>query len=197
MIKSSLGIFALFVALATPTIAMRPKGATLLDLERARYLRLQDDMWALVDKGTLAKHDVEEKLYKTYRELAVANWTERYNENEFKFLQRFYEWNLVEKDLLGIESMWVAFKGFLTNQFTTNDFNELAAMDFADTVFHDKQLTIDGSLEGVYSIMVKQSFYYKATMVSEKKRGLQQFQDFYGKFSVKMTKINIFFVTGS
>lgn len=166
-IRQTLGITAIILTVfCLQTCAMRPKGATVIDLERAKYLKLQDDMWALVDKGTIAKHDVEEKLYTTFRELAVTNWTERYKEHDFEFLQRFYEWNLVEKDLMGIESLWVAFKSFLANQFTTNDFNELAGMDFADTVFHDKQLTMNASLDGVYRIMVKQGFYYKAAMVS-------------------------------
>ncbi|XP_063707840.1 uncharacterized protein LOC134836578 isoform X2 [Culicoides brevitarsis] len=159
------GFSALVVALCVAqTWAVRIKGSTEIDIERAKYLKLQDDMWALVEQGTIQKHDIEEKLYSTFRDLATSNWTARYKENEFAFLQRFYEWNLVEKDLLGIEGLWGAFKHFLANQFTANDFNELAAMDFADTVFHDKQLTMNGSLDSVHRIMVKQGFYYKAAM---------------------------------
>lgn len=169
MIQKSyiLCVTVLLSVLSWQTLAIRVKGSTVIDVERAKYLALQDNLWEFVDKiGSKSKHDIEEHLYTTFRELAYSNWTERYSENAFGFLQRFYEWNLVEKDLLGIESLWNAFKAFLSNQFTTNDFNELAGMDFADTVFHDKQLTMNASLDGVYRIMVKQGFYYKAAMVS-------------------------------
>lgn len=168
MTRDTLSVIVLILAIgALKSCALKVKGSTVIDLERARYTKVQDDMWALVDKaGSQPKHDIEETLYTTYRNLAVSNWTERYRENEFGFLQRFYEWNLVERDLLGIESLWVAFKAFLANQFTTNDFNELAGMDFADTVFHDTQLTMNASMDSIHQIMVKQGFYYKAAMVS-------------------------------
>uniref|UniRef100_A0A336KP84 CSON013308 protein n=1 Tax=Culicoides sonorensis TaxID=179676 RepID=A0A336KP84_CULSO len=153
--------------LVIQTHALKPKGATEIDIERTRYLQLQNDMWTLLNvdsNANINKHDVQEKLYTVYRDLAVSNWTDRYKETDFGFLQRFYEWNLVQKDLFAIQTLWDAFKTFLANQFTTSDFNELAGVDFTDTVFHDKQLTMNGSLDGIYRIMVKQGFYYKAAL---------------------------------
>lgn len=161
-----LSILLLITILNNLVECIKPKGASETDLIRAQYLKLQDDIWALVNKEDIPKHDVQESLYSTYRDLTISNWTTRYNEDQFKFLRRYYEWNVVEKDIMGIQSLWDAFRTFLANQFATEGFNELAGVDFADTVFHDQQLTMNNSLGSLHLTMVKQGFYYKVALVS-------------------------------
>lgn len=152
-------------SLTSTTYAIRPRGASPVDLSRAIYEKQQDDMWSIVKNTNLQKHDIQEKMYTRYKSLIDSNWTDRYDEYKFINLKRYYEWNLVEKEVLSIQSLWDEFKKFIQNQFVTENFSELAGTEFADTVFHDKHLAINNSLETIYLSMVTQGFYYKASGV--------------------------------
>lgn len=158
-------ILILLAACAATICAIRPQGATLIDLSRSIYESEQHDMWNIVNNANIKKHDVQEKLYTRYKKYIDANWTERYNEYGFNGLKRYYEYSLVEEEILRIQSLWDAFRKFIQNQFVTENFNELAGSEFADTVFHDNKLAINKSLENIYLIMVRQGFYYKVSGV--------------------------------
>lgn len=143
-----------------------PKGITAVDLSRDIYHKQQDDLWKAINNKNMRKADVQDRLYATYKSLTEQNWTARIDENSFPILRRFYEWNLLEKDIYKIQGMWDEFRNFIQTQYVTENFNELAAIDFTDTVFHDKQLTNNVSLENIHMIMVKQNLYYKVAIVS-------------------------------
>lgn len=160
-------LIVILVALATQAHGLRPQGATIIDISRRNYEVQQDEMWSIVNNTNLQKHDIQEKLYTRYKKFIDTNWTARYDEYQFSGLRRYYEYSLVEEEIFRIQSLWDAFKKFIQNQFVTENFSELAGSEFADTVFHDKHLAINKSLENIYLIMVKQGFYYKVSGVAK------------------------------
>lgn len=159
-------VLLLTVTFVSYSSSFVPNGITETDLSRAIYQKQQDDLWRIINNKNMRKSDAQDRIYATYKSLTEQNWTARVDENSFPVLKRFYEWNLLEKDILQIQGMWDEFRNFIQTQYVTENFNELAAIDFTDTVFHDKQLTNNVSLENIHLIMVKQNLYYKVALVS-------------------------------
>lgn len=166
---SMLLIFTTFIAFGH---SLSNLGVTEVDLSRDLYQKQQDDLWKMIDSKFMRSSDAQDKIYASYKALTEQNWTARMDEQSFPILKRFYEWNILEQDVYKIQGMWDEFRNFIQTQYVTENFNELAAIDFTDTVFHDKQLTNNESLDNIHSIMVKQNLYYKVALVSKYRSNL-------------------------
>lgn len=162
---AKLTALCLLLIFVTFTNGIRPNGISDVDISREVYSNLQDDMWRVIN-SKMRKTDAQDRVYATYKTLTERNWTERITDDSFPIMKRFYEWNLLEKDIYKIQGMWDEFRNFIQSQYVTENFNELAAIDFTETVFHDKQLTLNESLDQMHLIMVQQNLYYKTATVS-------------------------------
>lgn len=137
-------------------------GATKMDELRAYYLMIEQNMWRLIETENDRNHGLQQ-IFEGHRIFVDDNITKVYTENDFKILNTVYEWKLLETDIITVNKLFEAFR-FLLQQ-NHEHFDELAATDFADTVFKDEHWPVNETLNMIENIMVKQGMYYKAMLV--------------------------------
>lgn len=140
------------------------RGATKIDELRAFYLRIEQNMWEIVEKETDQSHTVKQ-LFEGHRVFIDENMAKVYSENDFHVLDAVYEWKLLENDLVALNNLFEAFR-FLLQQ-NHEHLDQLAARDFTDTVLKDTHWPVNETFEKIDNIMVKQGMYYKAMLVGE------------------------------
>lgn len=139
-------------------------GATRIDVSRTRYLELEKYLWT-----TLAYTNQLNGLKETFSEHRkfVSEYIDpiaQFMSNEgFIALNPIYEWNYLQQDLLVLNNLFEALRVPLDKY--VDDFDELALNDFTDTILHDERFPVNGTLEQIENIMVKQALYYRAMLV--------------------------------
>lgn len=163
--KIVLTVFTVILACGLwPTSTALLKGATKLDELRAYYLLIEQNMWRIAETETDQNHALQQ-LFEGHRVFIDENLSKVYTESDFKILNTVYEWKLLETDIITMNKLFEAFR-FLLQQ-NHEHFDELAATDFADTVFKDEHWPVNGTLETIFNIMIKQGMYYKAMLVGD------------------------------
>uniref|UniRef100_U5EP73 Putative secreted protein n=1 Tax=Corethrella appendiculata TaxID=1370023 RepID=U5EP73_9DIPT len=155
------------------------KGSTNIDQLRHSYLEtVEKPAWNLVnqiqdnDNNEISKLNEQrlnilEKIIELYSDFALKTLNTKYKYDEFDYLilKRFYEWQLLEKDLISIHTLFDAFRQYLQHQhsISMNDMDfELASIDIAETVLKDPHWPTNDTLKQIETIMLKQGLYYKA-----------------------------------
>lgn len=139
------------------------KGATQVDELRAYYLMIEQNMWAIAQSGNDHSH-VLDQIFEGHRIFVDDNITLVPNTlHDFKLLETVYEWKLLETDIITLDNLFEALRLLLRENLQRLD--ELQATDFADTVFKDTHYPVNGTLEKIDNIMIKQGMYYKAMLV--------------------------------
>lgn len=147
-----------------PTSNALLKGVTKLDELRAYYLLIEQNMWRIAQTETDQNHALQQ-LFEGHRVFIDENLSKIYTESDFKILNMVYEWKLLETDIITMNKLFEAFR-FLLQQ-NHEHFDELAATDFADTVFKDEHWPVNATLDTIYNIMIQQGMYYKAMLVGD------------------------------
>ncbi|GAB0095757.1 uncharacterized protein DMENIID0001_111780 [Sergentomyia squamirostris] len=156
-------IFALIARSASVVEAGR--GATVIDTLRDYYLSLEEQAWKIVSRGSSNIHPdrILQPVYKLYRMFALKNITKDLEDYELVALDRIYEWKILERDLMSVNNLFEVFRQELEKPLqNVENFDELSALDFADTVFKDKHWPIPETFDQIENIMVNQGLYYKA-----------------------------------
>lgn len=176
-----------FVVVVVATIcglsegARKLKGSTDVDALRHRYLALESRAATIVGQMDKVENQKEEdrsamrnvvlkELLEIYGGFASEDLgaDDTYNEEDYEILTRFYEWQLLQSDLINVHKLFDAFRSFVRNknQLPRDDPDlELASLDLADTVLSDPHFPVNGTLDQIDTIMVRQGVYYKAQLV--------------------------------
>lgn len=155
-------IFVFGICLMPSNVNGLLNGATKMDVLRAYYLMIEQNMWRLIETENDKNHAVQQ-IFEGHRVFVDENITKIYTENDFDILNTVYEWKLLETNIIAVNKLFEAFR-FLLQQ-SHEHFDELAATDFADTVFKDDHFPVNETLNMIENIMVKQGMYYKAMLV--------------------------------
>lgn len=154
----------LFLIFAVTSIVAHSHGATSIDVSRARYLEIETNLWT-----TLGYTNQLNGLKETFREHRkfVTEYVDpimQFISNDgFIALNPIYEWNYLQQDLLVLNNLFEALRVPLDKY--VDDFDELALNDFTDTILHDERFPVNGTLDQIENIMVKQALYYRAMLV--------------------------------
>lgn len=139
-------------------------GATTIDELRSELIEIETLAWKIVD-GTLPRDRKLEQIIAKHESFASINLGVDYQENEFLTLNHMYDWKYLEKDLITITKLFSEFRRLLKRQLNEG-LEELANIDFAETVLQDKTWDIPGIYDNIHSMMVQQGLYYKSLLVS-------------------------------
>lgn len=160
--------------------ARKLKGSTDVDALRHRYLELESRAMTIVNQMDKVENQKEEdraatrnivlkELIEIYSGFANNDLgpDDTYNEEDYEILTRFYEWQLLQSDLINVHKLFDAFRQFMRNknQLPRDDPDlELASLDLTDTVLSDPHFPVNGTLDQIDTIMVRQGVYYKAQL---------------------------------
>ncbi|XP_021694805.1 uncharacterized protein LOC5564091 isoform X2 [Aedes aegypti] len=179
--KVILVVVAVIALLGSGSDAARKlKGSTDVDALRHRYFELENRAWTIVnqiDKVDNQKEDdrrvqrniILKELIDIYSGFANDDIgpENSYDEDDYYILKRFYEWQLLEQDLINVHKLFDAIRQFMANrnQLPADDADfELASMDITDTVLSDPQFPVNSTLDEIDRIMIRQGMYYKAQL---------------------------------
>lgn len=167
------------LTLATVPTTDAAAAVTQIDVARERYLKIEQQLWDMLDDETsVAITDQTQQLqriFDTYR-LFVTEHIDRLQKSisgdpssgggdggGFIVLNRFFEWQQLQQDLINVNTLFEAFRVPLEKYVV--DFDELALNDFCETVLFDNKLAVGKALEQIKMIMVGQALYYRAMIV--------------------------------
>lgn len=147
------------------------QGASSPDFIRDEYIQLEAKIWS-----DYVENDQLNRNYKLYQIIDKhQSFLKKYlrdpiEEKHYNVLSRFYEWNLVEKDVLEIHNLFEATAHFIDNEMKIGDkitggFEERAALDLAETILHDAQWPVNTTLQQLDNIIVGQGLYYRSIQV--------------------------------
>lgn len=167
-------ITATTIVAATSTISRREIIA--IDIVRSRYLKVEQQLWDMLnDETSVAIREQNKQLqriFETHRQFVgehIDPILKRISDEPsgdgggFIVLNRFFEWQQLQQDLINVNSLFEAFRVPLDKY--VDDFDELALNDFTETVLHDNKLAVGIALEHIKTIMVGQALYYRAMIV--------------------------------
>lgn len=153
------------------------KGVTSIDQMRYDYLKLEDQAWKIVLNNTLSEKTKISSIYEIYNVIAKDKLKGQYVESDYLILKRFYEWSILEEDLINIHQLFEAFRRIIENQMNINDNNigsdydvptntlnndnKRVDLDFTETILNDNKWPVNKTYEQIYDILIKQGLYYR------------------------------------
>jgi len=155
------------------TLCVRYQGTTDPDFVRAAYVQMEKSLWEkYVDKvSSLTQNERLYKLFNQHYVFVQQNLDSNYEGSDYKVLARFYEWSVIETDIINIHNLFQAFKQHLVRELESHDkhneggFDERASLDLTETVLHDSLWPINGTIEKIQNVIFSQGLYYKAVSV--------------------------------
>lgn len=155
-------ILAIILAIIYNAKAIKQKGSSDIDNIRQLYIQLENQSWSIVNNKT-DQNSILRYLFDGHRNFAQQYLKRNFLGSEFIILEPFYEWKLLEKDLMTINSLFETFRLLLDQH--VDDYDRLMNNDFAETVLTDKHFPINDTMDQIENIMIKQSLYYRALQV--------------------------------
>lgn len=158
------------------------KGVTTIDQMRYDYLKLEDQAWKIVLNNTLSEKTKISSIYEIYNIIAKDKLKGQYVESDYLILKRFYEWSILEEDLINIHQLFEAFRRIIENQMNLNDSNNIGLdydvpsnalnndnkrvdLDFTETILNDNKWPVNKTYEQIYDILIKQGLYYRTITI--------------------------------
>lgn len=175
MIMKTLSLVLVLLALQTclkGAYSYRYQGSTESDYVRGSYVQLENNLWQkVVNKESL--YTQNERLFKIFNQhyAFVQQYLDKnYDGDDFNVLQRFYEWNVLETDLINVHKLFETFRQNLEHELESNDkkegdFNERANLDLIETILDDPLWPINATIEKINLVISGQGLYYKAVAV--------------------------------
>lgn len=137
--------------------------ATPTDMLRASFVHFEQELWSVIENGvdqpSVGRHILDE-----YRKFVEENLTQNFIGNNYVFMERVYEWKILEKDIFSLNNIFDVFRPILGKQFDQIERHELT--DFTETVLTDPLYSVNDTLNKIENIMIKQGLYYRVTLVS-------------------------------
>ncbi len=149
-----------------------------IEAVRRDYLALEENSWSVIENGIDHTQSLKQ-IMKNYRQFVQDQLTSQQSVNDFIVFDKFYEWKLLQQSLITLNNLFEAYRLILSQY--VEEFDNLALNDFAETVLFDKDWPVNQTLDQIENIMVKQSLYYKATLVSKHKQSVAVYYYLSGK----------------
>ncbi|KAI9581954.1 hypothetical protein GQX74_011449 [Glossina fuscipes] len=143
-----------------------------IDAVREECISLEKSLWQNLNRisSNRSIEQLARKVIGTHRLFINENMSSTWTEGKYHILNH-YEWSILERDLLLIESMFGFFMRFVNDRGNSVDLEERAVMDLADSVLrNDKIFSMDRIFQDIELIMVKQALYYRALVASKEER---------------------------
>lgn len=162
MFNQKFPVILAIIAIIYSVKAIKQKGSSDTDNIRNLYIQLENKSWSIVN-NEIDQKSILRYLFDGHRNFAQQYLKRNFIGSEFIILEPFYEWKLLEKDLMTINSLFETFRLLLDQHVDVYD--DLVNNDFAETVLTDKHFPINDTMDQIENIMIKQSLYYRALQV--------------------------------
>lgn len=133
------------------------------DMLRASFVHFEQELWSIIENGvdqpSVGRHILDE-----YRKFVEANLTQNFIGNNYVFMERVYEWKILEKDIFSLNNIFEVFRPILEKRFDQIERHELT--DFTETVLSDPLYSVNDTLNKIENLMIKQGLYYRVALVS-------------------------------
>lgn len=133
--------------------------ATSPDVLRASYMRFEQELWSTIENG-VDQSSVGQHIFDEYWKFVAANLTEDYRGNSYLFMERVYEWKLLETDILIVNTTFDLFRPKLETRFDKTDRNTI--IGWAENVVYN----LNERLSQMEYIITTQGLYYRLSLVS-------------------------------
>lgn len=153
----------------------RNEGSSQTDTTVFQYVQLQKNTWdKYVERESSLSLD--ERIYKILNQhyVFVKSYSLQngYNDNDFKVLEKFYEWKNLEPDVKSLHDLFSTnFVRLLESQLKDSSddkpFDQRKLLDFAETVLFDVLWPVNGTLEKLQNNIYNQGLFYKANTVRQ------------------------------
>lgn len=142
-----------------------------IDAVREEYLSLEQSLWQHLDRSTNNRNAEQQlrKIIDSHRRFVHQHMQSTWEEDKYQILNH-YEWSLLERDLMQIEHLFGVFHNYLRAQHNNvEDIDEKSLMDVTENALrNDRTFSMARIFQDIELIMVKQTMYYRAMMVSLK-----------------------------
>ncbi|KQS30547.1 uncharacterized protein LOC6551613 isoform X2 [Drosophila erecta] len=141
-----------------------------VDALRTEYIALERALWSYLTK-TANSHNNKEtqirKVYDSHRDFdAKPQMRHTFEEHRYEILNH-YEWSLLERDLIYISKLYDAYKDTFVKQNNSVELDELAVLNLAGAILrNDNTASMPRILQEIERVMVSQTLYYRAMIVS-------------------------------
>lgn len=139
-----------------------------IDAVRQEYLALEQSLWQHLDRSTNNRNAEQQlrKIIDSHRHFVHRHMQANWEEGKYEILNH-YEWSLLERDLIQIDHLFGVFANYLRSHHNNVDLDERTLTDVAERVLrNDRTFSIPRIFQDIDLIMVKQTMYYRAMMVS-------------------------------
>lgn len=133
--------------------------ATSPDVIRASFMHFEQELWSTIENG-VDQSSVGQHILDEFRKFVAANLTEDFRGNSYLFMERVYEWKLLETDILVVNNTFDSFRPELEKRFDQIDPKIIT--DWAETVLYN----LNERLIQMENIIIKQGLYYRLSLVS-------------------------------
>lgn len=157
-------IAAVVVACAQTSSAIESASeATPTDMLRASFVRFEQELWSTIENG-VDQPSVAEHILEEYQKFVTENLTQDFIGNDYMFMERVFEWKVLERDILTLNNLFNALRPILRQRFGQIERHVLT--DYTETVLSDPINSVNETLNKIENIMIKQGLYYRFALVS-------------------------------
>lgn len=166
-------LLAFLICLTTVNIekctALRFTPAIEINAVRDEYLNLEQSLWQHLNRSPNNRNTEQQmrKIIDSHRKLINEHMNSTWPMGKYEILNH-YEWSILERDLQQIETLFNAFKLLLNSEENSVELTRSHDLEnLMDNILrNDKTFSMDRIFQDIELIMVKQTMYYRAMMVS-------------------------------
>uniref|UniRef100_A0A182KDM9 Secreted protein n=1 Tax=Anopheles christyi TaxID=43041 RepID=A0A182KDM9_9DIPT len=195
-LSTVLATLLLFSSLPAATNARNLHGASPVDAMRHRYLQQERLAWTIVNQidavDNQLEQDANQQRATVMRELVdiylrfVETELDQDDRGDYRLLGRLSEWHMLEQNLMTVNKLFTVVYAFLRDNAPRfaeqadlapediengmSSYGEdlrLLTIDLAETILFDKRQPIALQLDQIYTIMVRQALYYRASLTAK------------------------------
>ncbi|XP_030567505.1 uncharacterized protein LOC115767384 isoform X2 [Drosophila novamexicana] len=141
-----------------------------VDALRNEYLSLERSLWQYLQKTANSLNNRETQLRKVYdlhRSFINKRQMGRIFDSKKYDVMHHYEWMMLESQLSNLNRLFDFYKNTLMSPITSTGLDERAVLDLAEEVLrNDTSFSMSQIFQEIEHIMVKQTLYYRAMVVS-------------------------------
>ncbi|XP_004527139.1 uncharacterized protein LOC101457975 isoform X2 [Ceratitis capitata] len=137
-----------------------------VDATRREFFALEESLWRYMEKDGISKSSQLRKVFDSTRNYINDHIQNNFEVGRYDILNH-YEWSLLERDLLQIDSIFGYYKNFINEHNNISELNERAVLDICESVLrNDNTFSMSRIFQDVELVMVKQTLYYRAMLES-------------------------------
>lgn len=140
-----------------------------IDAVREQYLSLEQSLWQHLNRSQNIRNTEQQmrKIIDSHRLFVNEHMNSSWSAGKYEILNH-YEWSILERDLQQIETLFGAFKRILNSQENSVELTRTHELeDLMENILrNDRTFSMGRIFQDIELIMVKQTMYYRAMMVS-------------------------------